>query len=195
MPDDLMPDSAAGAGPSLADAFAALPLETPERSAWPVLAARIDAAAAARRTPRRRGWLLAVAAAAALGAIALLPRGVHDTVSPPPAATVATTPVPAAQPATLDELMAESARLDYFVQTVSDDQANSAAATALALEYEARVQGIDSALSDPGLSADARADLWTRRVDLLREYAGLRGTTQWLAAQGNELDGDLVAVY
>ena len=57
------------------------------------------------------------------------------------------------------------------------------------------MQQLDVALSDPGLTPDQRAALWQRRVDLLREYAGVNGTAQWLAAQGRDFDGDLVAVF
>ena len=194
MPDD----SLAARDPTAAEAFSALPLETPDRSAWPVLAARIESrsARAPRRSARQR-WLLGLAAAAALCAVALLPRGVAWPAGPATGvAAGAATPAPAVADApSLDELMAESARLEYLLGEVADDFAGSAAATALALEYEARVQQIDATLSDPGLTPDQRAALWNRRVGLLREYAGVHGTAQWLAAQGRELDGDLVAVF
>ena len=194
-----MPDARIPAPePTPAEAFSALPLETPERSAWPLLAARIDARPRAmpRRSTRQR-WLLGVAAAAALCAIALLPR---DVVAPAGPATAVPADVAATRPASadtlpLDALMAESARLEYLIGVVDDGAVGSAAATALALDYEARVQQLDVALSDPGLTPDQRAALWQRRVDLLREYAGVNGTAQWLAAQGRDFDGDLVAVF
>lgn len=188
MPDARIPEP----GPRIAEAFAALPLETPDRSAWPALAARIEAASAPRRRPLHRHWLFALATAAAVAVIALMPRtltGPVDTTAPATLAATASEPVP------LQALMAESARLEYLLQAVSDDGMATGSFTALALEYESRVQQLDVALSDPKLSSDDRMALWSRRVDLLREYAGLQGTAQWLAAQGNGFDGDLVAVY
>ena len=194
-----MPDARRPAqGPTFAEAFSALPLETPDRSAWPALATRIAArdARASRRGARPR-WLVGLAAAAALCAVALLPRDVASPAAPTAgiaAGAVATVPAVDDTPP-LDALMAESARLEYLIGHVANDTAGTAAATALALEYEARVQQIDAALSDPALSGDQRAALWSRRVGLLREYAGVNGTAQWLAAQGRDFDGDLVAVF
>ena len=194
-----MPDARIPAPePTPAEAFSALPLETPERSAWPTLAARIDART--RATPRRSHrprWLLGAAAAAALCAIALLPRDVVAPAGPAsgvPAEVAASHASPVDTPP-LDALMVESARLEYLIGVVGDGAVGSAAATALALDYEARVQQLDVALSDPDLTADQRGALWQRRVDLLREYAGVNGTAQWLAAQGRDFDGDLVAVF
>ena len=51
------------------------------------------------------------------------------------------------------------------------------------------------ALSDPSLDDASRQLLWQQRVSLLREYAGVQGTRQWLAAQGATLDGALVSTY
>jgi hypothetical protein len=193
MPDARIPAQE----PTPAEAFSALPLDAPDRSAWPALAERI---AAAQPAPRRRAarWLFAGAAAAALGAIALLPR---DVLSPslPDGGAVATAEPASASAAPdgtpdVDALIAESARLENLLYAV-DAEALSASATALSLEYEERVQRIDVALSDPSLSADERTALWERRVDLLREHAGLQGTAQWLATQGGAYDGDLVAVF
>src|SRR5688500_4370400 len=113
--------------PTLAEAFSALPLEAPDRSAWPLLAERIAAAQPVpRREARVRRWLFAGAAAAALGAIALLPRDIATPADPAPAAPLvadATTPA-----ADLGSLMAESARLEYLLQQVRDDNAGSASA-------------------------------------------------------------------
>ena len=79
-----MPDARRPAqGPTFAEAFSALPLETPDRSAWPALATRIAArdARASRRGARPR-WLVGLAAAAALCAVALLPRDVASPSAP-----------------------------------------------------------------------------------------------------------------
>lgn len=209
MPDARIPAQE----PTLADAFAALPLEAPERSAWPLLAARIDAAQPPSRADRRfRRWLFAAATAAALGAVALLPREIVAPAGPDSASTLAATDAATDAAAGVDppgigddalatgandleSLMDESARLEFLLQQVGDELAGSASTTALALEFEARVQQLDVALSDPALTVAQRTALWDRRVDLLREYAAVQGTAQWLAAQGQDYDGDLVAVF
>jgi hypothetical protein len=71
----------------------------------------------------------------------------------------------------------------------------SASTTMLSLAFEERVQRVDAALSDPALDDASRQLLWQQRVSLLREYAGVQGTRQWLAAQGATLDGALVSTY
>src|SRR5688500_4962701 len=154
--------------PTIAEAFSALPLEAPERSAWPQLAARIAAAQRpARADARFRRWLFAGAAAAAIGAVALLPREMVAPIGAPAgpvADSGATSPAPGtvasgaatAPAASVDALMAESARLEYLLRPVADASGGSASATALALELEARVQQLDVAPADPALAAEQR---------------------------------------
>ncbi|HEU0154225.1 MAG TPA: hypothetical protein VFQ84_12865 [Arenimonas sp.] len=168
----------------IADALQRLPLEAPDRSAWPALQRRIAAAHA----PRRRRWPFALAAAAVLALAALLP----GRLSPPP---VAPAEVAAAPSPELEVLMAESARLEHLVSAVSPRAMATASGTLLDLEFEDRLQRIDIALSDPALGADGRAALWQLRVSLLREYAGFQGTRQYLAADGSTVDGALVATF
>lgn len=189
MPDAL-PD---GRVPTIAEAFAAMPLETPDRSAWPALSERIAAAERARTRPAPRRWPLLLATAAALALVALIPR-LDTSPAGVPASPVAQEPA-AAAPLPLDTLMAESARLEHLIAAVDDEAMATASTTALSLEIEDRVRGIDVALVDPSLQPVDRARLWQRRVELLRDYAGLLGTTQMLAADGGRYDGDLVAVY
>ena len=204
MPDDRMPAQE----PTLAEAFSALPLEAPVRSAWPQLAARIDAAQKpARADARFRRWLFAGATAAAIAAVAVLPREIVAPIGTTGAPAVATTDLGSdpgvattaaavdTPPADVDSLMAESAKLEYVLQQVTDETSGSASATALSLELEARVQQLDVALSDPALTIEQRTDLWGRRVGLLRDYVAVQGTAQWLATQGQDYDGDLVAVF
>jgi len=171
-------------GLPLAEALQRLPLEAPVRSAWPLLEQRI---AAARPRPRAR-WPFALAAAAVLALAALLP----GLLAPPPPAT----PIVATAPAVdIDALMGESARLEHLVSAVSPQDMASASGTLLGLEFEDRLQQIDIALSDPALGTDGRAALWQLRVSLLREYAGFQGTRQYLAADGSNVDGALVAAF
>lgn len=180
-----MPDArAADPGLPLAEALRQLPLEAPGHSAWPLLARRL---AAAPPKPRPR-WPFALAAAAVLALAALLP----GRLAPPPAPT----PAAAAAPhEAINDLMAESARLEHLVNVVSPQDMASASGTLLGLEFEDRLQQIDIALADPALGADGRAALWQLRVSLLREYAGFQGTRQYLAADGNTVDGALVATF
>lgn len=186
MPDTHTPERELGA----AEALARLPLESPERSAWPLLERRIIAAQTAAR-PR---WPFAVAAAAVLAVAALMPR----LMTPPGPAPTDVTPVAATTtPAgdSLDALMTESAQLENFISAVSADDMATASTAALGLEFEDRLRRLDVALSAPTLDVDTRTRLWQQRVSLLREYAGVQGTSQWLAADGGSLDGALVATF
>lgn len=175
----------------VAEAFGRLPLETPERSAWPLLERRIAAAQPAR--PRAR-WPFALAAAATLAVAALMPR-LMSPASAPSTDPVAVTPPSTTAPIPLEALMIESAQLENFITAVDDDEMASANAAALGLEFEVRLRRIDVALSTPTLDVDSRTRLWQQRVNLLREYAGVQGTSQWLAADGGTLDGSLVATF
>lgn len=185
MPDARLPERAPEL--TVAEAFAGLPQEMPERSAWPLLEQRI----AARQPRPRARWPFLLAAAAVLAVAALIPRLLTTPLAPAPA-TVAATPVDVPD---LDALMAESAQLENFITRVANHDVGSANATMLGLEFEDRLQQLDSRLSDPTLARQDRELLWQRRVALLRDYAGLQGTTQWLTAQGQSLDGALVATF
>jgi hypothetical protein len=183
MPDARIPPDSLPIG----DALAALPQEAPERSAWPLLEQRI-LAAHPRRAPR---WPFALAAAAVLALAAVMP-GLLDRT-----ATAPETPFVAAveNPDPLEALMAESAQLEMFISAATSDSMASASGTLVSLAFVDRLQRVDSALSDPAIDSDAREALWQQRVSLLREYAGVQGTRQWLAAQGATLDGALVTTY
>lgn len=171
---------------TVAQAFDRLPLDTPDRSAWPALEAHI-----ARQQRKRPRWPFALAAAAVLALAALMPGWLAK-----PAPTVDAPFVAAVQSTDpLDALMAESAQLEHFISAASNDAMESASTTMLSLAFEERVQRVDAALSDPSLDDASRQLLWQQRVSLLREYAGVQGTRQWLAAQGATLDGALVSTY
>lgn len=169
----------------LAEALAQLPLESPNASAWPLLQARLQAASKRRTHPR---WPWAAAMAASLLALALLPRGID---APPVAAdgnrALATS-------TSLDQLMAESARLESLV-TASDPGTSSASAAVFGLELEDRLQQIDGQLAVRDLGDADRQSLWRQRVALLRDYAGFESTRRWYAAEGRSLDVALVAAY
>jgi len=176
-------------GIALADALRALPLETPERSAWPALAARMGE----RNTPRRRmpRWPYA-AAAAALLALALLPRGGSWTGDTTP---LAHAPASAANTGRLAALMTESAQLERLVAAANDDGASSGSTAALGLQMEDSLQRLDASLNSNSLSEQQQFALWQQRVNLLRQIASLETSRHYYAAEGRALDVTLVAAY
>lgn len=189
MPDIRLPES----GPlDVGTALARLPLESPERSAWPLLAERL-AARAARPPPPR--WPFALAAAAVFALALVLPLLQQPTESVLPRQPAASGLVQVAPEERLRALMAESARLEHALAAMRDDSAGSAAGLMLDLDFEDRLLALDGALARPDLEAEQRLLLWQQRVNLLRDYTGLQGTRQWLAADGNQLEGDVVAVF
>lgn len=170
------------------EAFAALPMENPPGDGWPRLSARLDA----RRRPR---WVPRLAIAAALVLAVALPLGLRHRLQPAAdGAPASAATAPQAQPQTLDQLYAESARLEAVLQYARDDRVSSAAAAAVAGDMDARVATIDRALMQPGLSPEQQLWLWRSRVDALRSQAGFESTRRWLAANGGRYDGAVARV-
>lgn len=167
----------------LAVALQRMPLESPEKSAWPSLAARV-----APRKQRAR-WPLAIAAS--LLALLLLPRDLTIVNAPG-------TPAPAINAAAdsveLAALMSESSRLERLVAMANDDGATSATAAAFSLELEDRLQTLDSAL-EAGPDSAQQLALWQQRVQLLRGVAAMEASRHYLAAEGRSFDVALVAAY
>lgn len=173
----------------LAQALAALPLETPDRSAWPALAARVGKR---RRVPR---WPMAMAAG--LLALALLPRGWYSDPSQidPAQSGASSTAVGASESrAQLAALMSESARLERLVSAASDDGASSGSAAALSLVLEDKLTALDAEL-EAGPDPATQLSLWQARVDLMRNIAAVETSRHYLAAEGGNLDVALVAAY
>lgn len=168
----------------IAEALRQLPLDTPDRSAWPALAARLSA----RRKPLRQ-WPWAITAAAALAVVAVLPQRDLPTPAPSP------TPVVSSDAQTLMALMDESAQLEQLLAALADSDMASASATELSLDIEDQLSQIDARLANADPAGDERLTLWQQRVSLLRDYAGLESTRRWLASQGERLDGSLVSVF
>ena len=164
---------------SLSEALARLPLEAPERSAWPDLSARLRAN---RRRPR---WPFAIAAAAALLFVAYAPR--HAEVAPISATATTDTRLAA--------LMDESARLERLLGAARDDGASSATAAAMSLTLEDRLSALDAQLQSPAIDPNRQLALWQQRIVLLREAASLETSRHYLAASGQNLDVALVAAY
>lgn len=164
------------------EAFATLPLERPAGDGWTRVAARLEA----RRRPRWPAWL-AVAAALVL-AIALPWQWQRDRAPAPDVqARVAGADA-------LEQLYAESARLEGLLAMARDERVSSGTAAAVASDLDRQLASIDTALMQPGLSRGAQLELWRQRVDTLRTVVGFEGTRRWLAAQGERYDGALVSV-
>lgn len=193
MPDDRFfpscPDASPDAVP-VGEALRALPLEAPDRSAWPALAQ----AMAQRRSRRAPRWPWALAAAVALAvALPLALRQADAPVRTAPAdglatPTLATPTLPAHG---LEPLLAESARLEALIQLGAGD-ASSAGAALIAASLEDHVARIDARLAHPGLDAPGQHALWTERVATLRQLADVEGTRRWLSARGEDYDGALL---
>lgn len=168
---------------TLGDALRALPLEAPDASAWPALAARLAEANRPPRT-RRAAWLALAASVIA----ALLVAGIGPWRHAP--ATGAT-----AQADALPALMQESAQLERLLAAASDDVTGNASALVLSLQVEDRLRAVDAELARPGLSDPRRLALWRERVEVLHVAAGLESSRRYYAAQGQALEPTLVATY
>lgn len=180
-----MPDVRLPADPiAIGDALRALPLETPDRSAWPAIQARLQ------RPPRRLHWPWALAAAAVLAAVVVLPL---QQAGPTPDAPKATPLAVESNP--LLELMNESAQLEQLLTALRDPSVGSASDTLIGIEFEDRLAQLDARLAQAGNDPDERLQLWRQRVQLLRDYAGVESTRRYLASEGERLDSSLVAVF
>ena len=167
-------------------ALAQLPLEAPDRDAWPMLAARLQAK---KRAPR---WPMALAASLLLGLL-MLPNMSGVPTTPESTAAAQAEAAAAEREAQLAALMSESERLERLVYAAGEG-ASSASAAALSAAYEDQLHALDAELAanrDP-----ARAlPLWQQRVELLRGVAAVETSRHYLASQGGSFDVALVAAY
>ena len=194
MPDDTRSFPAGRTPGGWHDAFAALPLERPERDAFPLLAQRLAAqriAAGRPATPRATRWPRVVALAATLALAVALPLKLLSPTPVAPTTPGTTTPV-AADP--LQSLYAESAQLETLLTAARDDRVSSAAAAEVASELDRELDRIDRALMQPGLARNTQLALWRQRVDTLRSAVGFESTRRWLVAHGERYDGALARV-
>jgi hypothetical protein len=167
----------------LGDALRALPLEAPDASAWPALAAHLARAQRPAR-PRRAAWL----ALAASLLVAMLVFGVDRWRGAPGGdADAQADPLPA--------LMQESAQLERLLAAASDDAAGNASALVLALQVEDRLRAVDAELARPNLTGARRLALWRARVEVLHVAAGIASSRRYYAAQGQAPEPTLVATY
>lgn len=108
----------------------------------------------------------------------------------PPRATAMT----ASPERDLEPLYAESARLEELLALTRDDTIANGGIAALAEDFDAELALIDVALTQPGLDAPRRAELWHQRVDALRQLAGIETTRRLLSARGDTWNAALVSV-
>lgn len=94
----------------------------------------------------------------------------------------------------LEALYAESAQLEALLAAARDDRIASSGAAALTDSLDAELAVIDATLSQPGLDAPRSAGLWRRRVDTLRQLAGIETTRRLLSARGETYDAALVSI-
>jgi hypothetical protein len=187
MPDDNRNSTAHGAPADWGAAFAAMPLERPDRDAWPQVSARLH-------TRSRATWPVRLAIAAALALAVILPFRLMGPVRTDAPATVATTPAKPAPTDALEALYAESAQLESLLAVARDDRMSSGAAAEVAVDLDNQLARIDAQLADTSLPRDRQLVLWQQRVDTLRESVGFESTRRWLAAQGQRYDGALMRV-
>ena len=194
---------------NLADALRALPLQAPERSAWPELAASlrrdsgIGSADSARPEPLRRFVVPAALAAGLIGVFVLAYHPSNSSVANPESgianSVVATVSTPvassntnsakasnvhnAAAEASLVALQQRSQALESWLRetggVATPLQGQDLAA---ATEIENLIGLVDVELSAPRELADT--DLWQRRVALLEDLSALRYSNYQLAAGG-----------
>ena len=173
-------------------AFAALPQVAPGRDAWPGIAARTPTPARGStriaRFARRPGFGLALAASLMLALTAML----RFAALPP--GDVPGTAHDSAIAASLEDLYAQSFRLESLLLLARDDRVLSASAANVGAELDARTAAIDAALAQPGLSGQQQLQLWRLRIDALREAGAFQSNRRWLAAHGERYDGALVRI-
>ena len=185
----------------LAEALRALPLHSPDRSAWPELAARLSRESElenreSKRSERIRRFVIP----AALAGVFLMAYRHHDSRFPIPASSTATISAPAASSSTnsakVDNANNSASHLEQLVALQQRSQAleswlrktGGAAAPlqgqdlAAATEIENLIGLVDVELSAPREMPDA--DLWQRRVALLEDLSALRYSNYQLAAGG-----------
>jgi len=177
---------------NLVDALRALPLQAPERSAWPELAAKLrdTKIGEVQKHERVRRFVVPAALAAALAGVFILTYRV--TPAPPATATIA----PPAASSSMNSVNVDSARLAVLQQRSQDLErwlrATGEAAMPLqgqdlvaATEIENLIGLVDVELAAPQEMRDA--GLWQRRVALLEDLSVLRYSNYQLAAGGGHV--------
>ena len=185
----------------LAEALRALPLQAPEHSAWPELAAQLQKSSAAqvesaRNEPFRR-FVLPAALAAALASVFVVAYKPHAPKGPLPVATVtpgaASSHMNSAKVSNVHNAATDTAQLATLQQRSQDlerwlrETGNVAVPLqgqdlVAATEIENLIGLVDVELAAPHETQDA--GLWKQRVDLLEDLSALRYSNYQLAAGG-----------
>ena len=189
---------------NLADALRALPLQAPDRSAWPELAVQLQQSQGARRdTGRResfRRFVLPAALAAALAAVFIVAQKPREPGAQRPVATVA--PIDAssntnsAKAGNVHNAATDATQLVALQQRSQDLERwlhdTGEAAMPLqgqdlvaATEIENLIGLVDVELAAPHEVQDE--DLWKKRVNLLEDLSALRYSNYELAAGGGRV--------
>ena len=183
---------------NLTDALRALPLQGPDRSAWPDLAAQLQQP----RTPARRPAqvprvVVPAALAAALAGVFVVATGPREHIAPALVATVAPTAASSntngAQVNNVHNAATDAAQLAALQQRSQDLESwlrqTSDAALPLqgqdlvaATEIENLIGLVDVELAAPHETQDA--GLWRKRIGLLEDLSALRYSNYQLAAGG-----------
>lgn len=116
-------------------------------------------------------------------------------ISPSPPSDSAAKATAMAEQRQLENLYAESARLEAVLAQLQEPRVSSATAATLSAELQDHIANIDGALSQPDVPSTSQLDLWQQRVDALRQLTGVETTQRWMAAQGTATDGPLAQVY
>lgn len=188
-PDAVGRHASASASPP---ASTALPPSSGAAFDPPARAAPIAQAAPERMPPAPRSPVNREPPSAS--AIALIEHPHADTEAATEARPGRVTAARASAESSLAPLYAESAQLEALLAAARDDRIASSAAAALTDSLDAELAMIDANLIQPDLDAMRRAGLWQRRVDTLRQLAGIETTRRLLSARGETYDAALVSI-
>jgi hypothetical protein len=188
----------------LADALRALPLQAPDVSAWPQLAAKLRQSAIDHReskaSERVRRFVIPAALAATLAGVFLVAYRDHDSRLPIAGSATATVSMPGASSSSnsakvsnvhnaeshaeqVDALQQRSQALESWLrETGSAATPLQGQDLAAATEIENLIGLVDVELSAPREMPNA--NLWQRRVALLEDLSALRYSNYQLAAGG-----------
>jgi hypothetical protein len=188
---------------NLAEALRALPLQSPDHSAWPELAEQLRRKSEhheSKRSERVRRFIVPAALAAALSGIFFVAYHARDSRIAIPASTTATVSTSAASSNTnsakvvnvhnaashaeqLAALQQRSQALESWLRETGGVAAPlQGQDLAAATEIENLIGLVDVELSAPREMPDA--NLWQRRVALLEDLSALRYSNYQLAAGG-----------
>ena len=157
---------------SISEAMQALPMEAPEHSLWPSLAAQLPNK---RTLPK---WPFALAASALL--VSVFWHGGNDIPGKPDSVID-----PISTP--LQQSMARSAQLEPYFYQAQDDSISSASVIAANLNIEEQLRSVDARLAADPDETEALS-LWQERVALLDKGISLNHANARMHADGQNYD-------